>query len=259
MRTRTNNPIEAARELHSSIGWSNPNDYTLEEVANAIGIMIRKEHIEGSDGRILIDGNSAILTVDSEITYAPKKNFIIAHEIGHFLLHKSITPLFSETYQTLSEWHKNGPHEKQANQFAAEFLMPENLFKEKLAKRKLNITLIQEMSNYFKTSLTATFLRYTSQGDFPLMIVFIENGHVKWKSCSIDFPFPFITVDSEVPPLTVAGDYFYKSQYENEPEKVDAIEWFPDNFNLQRNPDLELWEQCYPVSPNGFISCLWMP
>jgi len=251
------NPASAANEVHRRLGWSNPDDFTLDEMANALGIVIKEVAIGGSEGRILIDGDEAIMSIDSSITYAPKRNFVIAHEIGHFILHKNIAPLFSETDHTLSEWYQNGPQEQQANQFAAELLMPAMIFKEKLAKRKLNIKLVQEMSSYFKTSLTATFLRYATCGDFPLMVIFIEGGLVKWKSVSDDFPFKFLQINSEVPPLTVAGDLFNKNQYEDEPEKIDAIEWFPENTQLHRDPDYQLWEQCYRVSPTGFISCLW--
>ncbi len=257
MTTKISNPVLAANEVHKMLGWTNPEDFTLDEIANALGIMIRDVSIEGSDGRILIDEDSAIMSINSSITYEPKRNFVIAHEIGHFTLHKNISQLFSDTDQTLSEWYQTGPQEQQANQFAAELLMPSVLFKEKLAKRKLNLNLIHEVSNYFKTSITATFLRYVTHGDFPLMVVFIENGIVKWKSVSTDFPFHYFKLGSEVPALTVAGDFFNKNQREDDPEKVDAIEWFPEEFWLHKNPDYQLWEQCYPISSTGFISCLW--
>lgn len=251
---QTDSPAFAANKVHNFLGWSNPDDFTVDEMALALNIMVRDIPIEGSEGRILIDGDSAIMSVSSSINYAPKRNFVVAHEIGHFILHKNITKLFSDNEKTLSDWFQNGPHEQQANEFAAELLMPEQMFKSKLGKRKLNLALVQELSTYFKTSLTATFLRYVKCGDFPLMIVFIEAGVVKWKSVSTDFPFPFLPLNSEVPVWSVAGDYYHKKQYENEPEKVDAIEWFPKDFKA---PNVKLWEQCYPVSSSGFISCLW--
>ena len=260
MTTRISDPVLAAHEVHRILGWTNPEDFTLDEMANALGIIIRDVSIEGSEGRILIDGDSAIMSIASSINYAPKRNFVIAHEIGHFILHKDLsTSLFSDTDQTLSEWYQVGPQEQQANQFAAELLMPGILFKEKLAKRKLNLNLIQEVSNYFKTSLTATFLRYVTHGDFPLMVIFVENGIIKWKSVSKDFQFQYLPIESNVPTLTVAGDFFNKNQREDYPEEVDAIEWFPEDFWLHKNLDYQLWEQCYPISSKGFITCLWTP
>ena len=257
MIIQNSNPTLAAREIHVQIGWTNPKDFTLEEIANALGIIIKYEEIKGSEGRILIKGNTGIITLNSTISHQGKKNFVVAHEVGHFILHKNITPLFSDTVKTLSEWHKKGKQEQQANEFASELLMPEDLYRNKVKDRKLSIQLIEEVSSYFNVSLIAAFLKYVTLGKFPVMIIFMESGIVKWKQCSIDFPFPFLPYNSVVPALTVAGDYFNKKMLENMPERVDAMEWFPDDFKLIDRPKWQLWEQCYKISEAGLISCLW--
>ena len=252
-----NSPKKAAKELHYSLGWTNPDDLTLEEIAYSIGISVRNVHIKGSEGRILIKGSTGIVSISSAITHQGKRNFVLAHEIGHFILHKEIINLFSDTNKTLSEWHTKGPHETQANIFASELLMPEPLFKNKVSGKKLNIALIEEISKYFQVSLLAAFLRYVNLGWYPVMIVFIEDGIVKWKQCSTDFPFQFLPYNSKVPAWTVAGDYFNNGRLESHPEKVDAIEWFPEDFNIKNKHGWKLWEQCYKISETGLISCLW--
>ena len=251
------NPKNAAKKLHNSLGWTSPDDLTLEEIAFSIGISVRNVPIQGSEGRILIKGNTGLVSINSKITNQGKHNFILAHEIGHFILHKNIVNLFSDTNKTLSEWYSKGSHETEANIFASELLMPELLFKNKVANRKLNIALIEETSRYFQVSLLATFIRYMNLGRYPIMIVFIENGIIKWKQCSSDFPFQFLPYNIKVPAWTVAGDYFNKGILESYPEKVDAIEWFPEDFKIKNGEDWKLWEQCYQVSETGIVSCLW--
>lgn len=135
MKILNNNPISAATDLHNKIGWTNPEDFTLVEIANALGIAVKVEQIKGSEGRILINGESGIISISSNIIHPGKRNFILAHEIGHFILHKNLHALFSDTHKTLSDWYKNGPHEVEANTFAAELLMPSELFKKKLVER----------------------------------------------------------------------------------------------------------------------------
>lgn len=257
MKILSNDPVSAAQELHNLLGWRSPEDFTLEEIANALGIFIKEELIKGAEGRILINGDIGIISLNSLIKNAGKKNFVIAHEIGHFILHKHLTILFSDTYKTLSEWYKKGIHEVQANKFAAELLMPTELFKSRVVGKKLNIALINEVSSYFKVSLTATFLRYITHGTYPIMVIYIEEGLIKWKQCSNNFPFHYLPINSTVPAWTVAGDYFNRNQLELEPEKVDAIEWFTDDFQIKYKKDWKLWEQCYRVSEKGLISCLW--
>jgi Zn-dependent peptidase ImmA (M78 family) len=257
MKILANNPVKAAKELHELLGWTQPSDYTLEEISNSLGVIIKDIPIKGSEGRILIKENTGIISINSAITYSPKRNFIIAHELGHFILHKNITHLFSDTQKTLADWYKNGLHEQQANEFASELLLPTELFKRKVDGKKLNMTLIEEVADYFGASLTATFLKYATAGKYPVMIIFIEEGVIRWKQCSNDFPFKFLQINSNVPAWTVAGDFFNGKALEAKPEKVDAIEWFPEDFEIENKKDWKLWEQCFQVSENGLISCLW--
>lgn len=250
-------PAIEARKLLHQIGWSEPGDLSLEEIIFSLGGVLKCVPLTGSEGRILIKGDSAIITVNSDISYEAKRNFVIAHEIGHFTLHKSVVPFFSDTDKTLSDWYKNGPHELQANEFASEFLMPSPLFKQKVAGKKLNIALIEDVAQYFNVSLTASFLKYRTLGDFPVMIIFIEDSIVKWKQASHDFPFQYLVINSKVPVYSIAGDYFNNQTMEAKPEKVDAIEWFPEDSQIKYRPKWQLWEQCFKVSDKGIISCLW--
>ena len=251
------NPVKVAREVQQSLGWSEPGDLSLEDMVFALGGILKESPMQGAEGRILMNGDKAVITINSNITYPGKRNFVIAHEIGHFVLHKGLTPFYSDTDKTLAEWYKNGPQEQQANQFASELLMPSDLFKSKIAGKKLNLSLIEQIAGYFNVSLTAAFLKYKDLGDYPVMVIYIENGIIQWKQASNDFPFQFLPLYSKVPVYTVAGDYFNKKGLEEKPEKVDAIEWFPTDFKLKYDPDYQLWEQCFPVSNNGLLSCLW--
>ncbi len=249
-------PAQAARDLLSDIGWVKPGDLSLEEIAGSLGAIIKEEPIGGSEGRILIKGNSAVIKINSSITHVGKRNFVLAHEIGHFVLHKELK-LFVDNSKTLSEWHIKGIHEQQANQFAEELLMPQDLFTGMVKGKKLNIGLIEGAASFFGASLTATFIRYSRLGDFPMMIVYIEGGVIKWKLPTKDFPFQYLAYGSKVPPWTVAGDFFNGKPLEEKPVTVDAIEWFPNDFKLQFKKDWKLWEQCFQVAPNGLMACLW--
>lgn len=248
--------IKALQLLHE-LGWSKPGDLSMEYMVFSLNGILKFQPLSGSDGRILIKGDNAIITVSSDINYGPKRNWVIAHEIGHFCLHKDVVPLFSDTDKTLSDWFQKGAHEQEANDFASELLMPSSLFKQKIAGRQLDINLIQDTAQFFGVSLIATFLKYRFLGDFPVMIIFIENGLVKWKQFSQGFPFQYIEYDSRVPVYTVAGDLFYNNTIEEKPEKVDAIEWFPDDYSIPAKRNWQLWEQCYRVSETGIVSCLW--
>jgi len=256
MKTQSNNPCFAAIALRQSIGWNYPSDFSMEEVAGSLGISIKQVPFMGSEGRILMSGDSGIISINSNINNQKKNNFIIAHEIGHFILHKDLA-FYVDNQTTLSEWYIKGPQETQANEFASELLMPSDMFCSIISGKKLNVALMREVSSYFNVSMLAAFLKYVPLGSYPAMIVFMENGLVKWKKCSDDFPFKFLPLKSVVPAYTVAGDYFYHNKIESEPEEIDAIEWFPEDYRIKYDKDRKLWEQCYEVSEKGLVSCLW--
>jgi Zn-dependent peptidase ImmA (M78 family) len=249
-------PADAAIKLRASLGWIYPSDFSLSIVAESLGVSIKEVPIKGSEGRIIINGNYGIISVNSNIDNQPRKNFIIAHEIGHFTLHKNLI-ICSDTHKTLSDWHQKGPQESQANEFASELLLPSGLYRSKVNGKKMNLALMKDVSSYFNVSILASFLKYIFLGNFPLMVIYIENGLVKWKRCSGDFPFQFLRINSQVPAYTVAGDCFYHNNVESEPEKIDALEWFPEDFQIKFKKDWKLWEQCYKVSETGLVSCLW--
>lgn len=251
-----NKPTQTAIQLLNSIGWLNPSDMSMEDIAWSCGLIVKSKPMDGAQGRIIMNREAGIITLNNSIMYQPKINFIIAHEIGHWQLHRDLS-LFSDNEKTLSEWYANGAHEKEANIFASELLMPSNLFIKKVKGKKMSLPFIEEVANYFSASKVATFLRYKELGDFPLMIIFVENGIIKWKSCSNDFPYKWLTLGNRLPAYTVAGDLYYNKVQEKKPEKVDAIEWFPEDFICQKNKDAKLWEQCFPTSPNSLLSCLW--
>lgn len=251
-----NNPAQSAISLLNQFGWTEPSDMSMEDIAWACGLIVQYKAMDGSQGRIVMSKDEAIISINEAVTYQPKINYIIAHEIGHAQLHRHLS-LFDDSDKTLSEWYTQGPHEKEANIFAAELLMPAELFSRKVKRKKLELSLIEDIASYFGASKTATFLRYRDLGEFPVMIIFIEDGIIKWKSHNDDFPFKWLTIGNKLPPFTVAGDFFYKNVEEKKPAKVDAIEWFPEDFVCQRADKAKLWEQCFPSTPNSIVTCLW--
>lgn len=250
-------PSKSANQLLDELGWTQPSDISIEEIAWYLGLIVKSKKIDGAQGRILMNNHEGVIAVNDSITYKPKVNFIIAHEIGHSRLHRHLQPVFSDSDRTLSEWYISGPQEAEANQFATELLMPPQHFIKKVQQQRLSLSLIEEVAEYFGASKTAAFLRYRDLGQYPVMIIFIENGHIKWRSHSKDFPLTWIEQNAKVPAWTVAGDLFYKQVKEEKPAKVDASEWFPTDYRIKYNTNLKLWEQCFSVTENAILTCLW--
>ena len=247
----------AANELLNSLGWSKPGDLSLNEIAFASNAYVKESDLEGSDGRILMNDDNAIITIDSKVSFEPRKKFILAHEIGHLTLHKGMSKLFSDTDKTLNEWYANGKQEIEANQFASELLMPSDLFRFKVNGNGMDLDLIRDIADFFGTSQTATLLKYRDLGDFPVSIIYMEKGIIKWKAESSDFPLKFLQYGSKVPEGSAAGDFFNGQGLEDKPVLVDALDWFPEDFKIEDHLKTELYEHNFRIGTNGLLCCLW--
>ncbi|MBS0424092.1 MAG: ImmA/IrrE family metallo-endopeptidase [Proteobacteria bacterium] len=251
-----NGTIAAIKVLNES-GIPDLRDFSLDDLVFGRGAVVQYEPIEGAEGRIVFDGEDAIITVNANLENIGKKRFVLAHELAHFEMHKNLLPAFADDDKTLNDWHTKGEHELEANDFAKEILMPENSFKP-LCQGKFSMQLIKTLSDTFQTSLTATLLRYKDLGSFPVGVVYIEKGIVRWAQFTNDFKLQFIPNNSKVPVNTVAYDFFYnKIPLSNEPEKVYAIDWFPNDFKLKYNQDWSFNEQCFRIKSDAVLSCLW--
>jgi len=128
---RLNNaaPIVTIRRLASEArGFEATPPYDPRQAAERLGLRVDFRSVEAKgllesedpkEGRILIG-----LTADRRPPTIERQNFLVAHELGHFLLrgelHKRVPPDFFATESPDEEWL--------CNQFAAEFLMPANGF-----------------------------------------------------------------------------------------------------------------------------------
>lgn len=247
----------AANLLLNSLGWSKPGDLSLNEIAFASNAYVKECDLEGSEGRILMNGDNAIISIDSKVGFESKKKFILAHEIGHLTLHKGLSKLFSDTDKTLNEWYANGKHEIEANQFASELLMPSDLFKFRVKGNGMSLDLIRDTADYFGTSQTATLLKYKDLGDFPISIIYMKNGIVEWKKESSDFPLRFLPKGSKVSEGSAAGDFFNGQGLESAPVLVDALDWFPEDFDIENHLKTEFYEHNFRIGKDGLLCCLW--
>ena len=99
-----------------------------------------------------------------------RKSFTIAHELGHYILHKDLLDENSELVSYIKSNDKICPAlargldyntiEKEANNFAAEILMPEKKF---ICKCE-TANSIEEVANYFGVSVQAASIRADKLG-----------------------------------------------------------------------------------------------
>lgn len=148
----------------------------VDEIAQKRGIEIKPYDLgENISGVLFIDSNKGT------IGYNPKESkvrqrFTIAHELGHYELHKKSKDLFIDKEFTVMFRDENSSlgeikKEQEANAFAAALLMPEKFLLHEIRNRNFDLSeddTMKELAKLFNVSV-------------PAMTFRIANLNLFWK------------------------------------------------------------------------------
>lgn len=147
----------AVRELY---GISGPILDIDEAVRRMGGTVTEDPSIDGfSDGRIRKTGPKTFEIAVSPFQTEERRNFTIAHELGHLFLHMGFqTNEVVWSNHDSTPYYRNGNSEReyQSNEFAAAFLMPQEDYKH-VMDQYTNGKLVQtaEIARHFHVSVDA--------------------------------------------------------------------------------------------------------
>ena len=114
-------------------------------------------------------------------------NFTLAHEFGHYLLHRERYPTgFECGQQQIVRWDSEyGQVEHQANVFAANFLMPLDDFRRLLPDRgPATLAVLKQCAERYNVSLIAATLRWLSYTSKRAILVNSRDGYILWARSS---------------------------------------------------------------------------
>jgi IrrE N-terminal-like domain len=121
------------------------------------------------------------------LTSAGRINFTLAHEFGHYLLHRLAHPRGIEcSAQDVARWDSPyGRIEQQANTFAANLLMPLDDFRKQIDPgAKVDLDMISHCATRYRVSLIAAILRWLGYTDRRSVLVVSRDGFIMWSRAS---------------------------------------------------------------------------
>ncbi|MCR9225655.1 MAG: ImmA/IrrE family metallo-endopeptidase [Hyphomonas sp.] len=124
---------------------------------------------------------------NSDIQSSGRINFTLAHELGHYLVHRNKYPNGLECQQEdFLKWDSEYAQvESEANDFAASLLMPLNDFRSKIgASDKPTLADIGACAERYEVSLTAAILRWLQYTSRRAVLVVSRDGFIKWARSS---------------------------------------------------------------------------
>lgn len=231
----------------------------LEDIVSLKKIFYEETNLRSCQASIISSINYSKITVDAQIKNLNQKRFAIAHELGHYILHRGGNQYFSDDEKAFYKYHQKGNQESEANEFAAELLMPRSRFEEFTVDKDFDINLIKETSRRFETSITSTSIKYSNFGHEPIALIFTQDGIIKWKSINVSFPFSFLRSKLPVPQYSSVNDYYKSGTKVASCVVVDAFNWFYEDYAIDKYPKANLYEQVFYIdSINSALVYLWI-
>ena len=112
-----------------------------------------------------------------------RQNFTLAHELGHYLLHRSAHPGGIQcSGRNMGDWNAaRSLIEAEANTFASYLLMPLDDFRAQIKGRVIDMDVMTEISDRYAVSLTAAILKWLTITDKRAMLVVSKEGFIDWS------------------------------------------------------------------------------
>ncbi len=111
-----------------------------------------------------------------------RRRFTIAHELGHFILHRPSQSSFlcdKESVYTGIDTLKQ--IEREADDFASNLLMPGDMLRERIAGKRIDFHLIGDLAKEFGVSLESMSIRIVKYTEQRAMLVYWDHGFLKYR------------------------------------------------------------------------------
>lgn len=144
----------------------------VERIAKELGAEIKFSAMDDElSGMVFDNGQRPVIGVNA-LHHTNRQRFTIAHEIAHIVLHRKEITQEVHVDRAFKVLHRNSKSslgsetlEVEANQFAAELLMPKDLLIASISKRDFNMnddSMFAEMAKEFAVSIQALEYRVTA-------------------------------------------------------------------------------------------------
>ncbi|MBR0429701.1 MAG: ImmA/IrrE family metallo-endopeptidase [Lachnospiraceae bacterium] len=138
----------------------------IDELVERLGGRISSENalIGDTDGKVYKTQDASFVIEISPTQSFERRNFTIAHELGHLFLHMGYltSPKTWECFPENVPFERKGNSEEeyQANEFAAALLMPKNIFIQKVNEYAIDgFVDMKKVAEYFRVSPSAAVNR----------------------------------------------------------------------------------------------------
>jgi hypothetical protein len=162
-------------------------DFSAQRFPNEPIALVGGDSLGDFDGALYRGNKGWGIIYNNAIASAGRINFTLAHEFGHYLLHRAAFPDGLECGdQDMVRWDSGYRQiESQANDFAATLLMPLDDFRRQIdARSKPTLEDVGACAERYGVSLIAATLRWLQYTERRSVLVVSREGYILWARSS---------------------------------------------------------------------------
>ena len=164
-------------------------DYSRQLYPGDPIIDVRGDNLPGFEGALMrVPGRKGWAVFYNDRIAAPGRiNFTLAHEFGHYLLHRIAHPdgIHCSTDDVAGRTTELRVIEREADLFAADLLMPLDDFRRQIgAKDAVTIDHLSHCADRYEASLIAVTLRWLAYTERRAIMVISRDGFMLWSRSS---------------------------------------------------------------------------
>ena len=215
-----------ASKLLRRYGLTDPRQMVLEDLAMAVGVVVRDAPLIGAEARLVRKAGKGLIRVSENLPEEGRRRFAIGHELGHWLLHRAISQLNLCLAADVVAY-RGSREELEANAFSASLLLPTKYLRSHFTEAP-SLKLARAIADDLVTTLTATAVRLVETARDPCLVAFIDLGAgcVRWWRCSRSCPRVWLEARQPVDERSVMGELIGGRRHASDAEEVDPAAWF---------------------------------
>lgn len=151
------------------------------ELCQMIGIEVVEDKPINQDGYLVCCDGIKLIFISSKIENPHRRKFIVAHEVGHFLMHREGLFCCSHISDYGSAVVNSSVQENEANSFASELLLPIEELKKMLPSAPINFSTITGIADRFDVSVTHAAMQAvrSSNAENEVLLCY-DRKKLKW-------------------------------------------------------------------------------
>lgn len=161
-------------------------EYSQQCFSDAPITLVQGEDLENFDGLLKVNKarNKWLIIYNSAVSSEGRKRFTIAHEFGHYILHRNQQSEFSCGTDDI-ETGDSRDIELEADLFASTLLMPLDDFRRQVDGQKVSFDLFGHCADRYGVSLTAAALRWIEIAEKRAVLIASRDDHMLWAKSNL--------------------------------------------------------------------------